>query len=109
MRLILKKDARIEEVQQHGDMPPLQVADTAPRFEDAFIDLLGGAGTAESPLGAIIHRVDGSKEETVIEAQSLTKSLVISPLPTMSISVLSAVKFSACSAPTAPGNPPPSK
>lgn len=44
MRLILKKDARIEEVQQHGDMPPLQVADTAPRFEDAFIDLLGGAG-----------------------------------------------------------------
>ncbi|PCQ07274.1 multidrug ABC transporter ATP-binding protein, partial [Klebsiella pneumoniae] len=56
VRLILKKDARIEEVQQHGDMPPLQVADTAPRFEDAFIDLLGGAGTAESPLGAIIHR-----------------------------------------------------
>ncbi len=52
VRLILKKDARIEEVQQHGDMPPLQVADTAPRFEDAFIDLLGGAGTAESPLGA---------------------------------------------------------
>ncbi|WP_142244053.1 ABC transporter ATP-binding protein, partial [Klebsiella pneumoniae] len=39
VRLILKKDARIEEVQQHGDMPPLQVADTAPRFEDAFIDL----------------------------------------------------------------------
>ncbi|PLP28839.1 multidrug ABC transporter ATP-binding protein, partial [Klebsiella pneumoniae] len=33
VRLILKKDARIEEVQQHGDMPPLQVADTAPRFE----------------------------------------------------------------------------
>ncbi|EIX9502624.1 ABC transporter ATP-binding protein, partial [Klebsiella pneumoniae] len=26
VRLILKKDARIEEVQQHGDMPPLQVA-----------------------------------------------------------------------------------
>ncbi|WP_339359794.1 ABC transporter ATP-binding protein, partial [Klebsiella pneumoniae] len=30
VRLILKKDARIEDVQQHGDMPPLQVADTAP-------------------------------------------------------------------------------
>lgn len=63
VRLILKKDARIEEVQQHGDMPPLQVADTAPRFEDAFIDLLGGAGTAESPLGAIIHRVDAAKRK----------------------------------------------
>ena len=48
VRLILKKDARIEEVQQHGDMPPLQVADTAPRFEDAFIDLLGGAGTSRT-------------------------------------------------------------
>ncbi|MHC0437675.1 ATP-binding cassette domain-containing protein [Klebsiella aerogenes] len=73
VRLILKKEARIDEVQQHNDMPPLQVAETAPRFEDAFIDLLGGAGTAESPLGEIIHHVDGSKDETVIEARSLTK------------------------------------
>ncbi|MCS6038100.1 hypothetical protein LNQ52_31025 [Klebsiella pneumoniae subsp. pneumoniae] len=76
VRLILEKDARIEgrpAAWRHA--PPLQVADTAPRFEDAFIDLLGGAGTAESPLGAIIHRVDGSKEETVIEAQSLTKKV----------------------------------
>ena len=54
-------------------MPPLQVAETAPRFEDAFIDLFGGAGTAESPLGEIIHHVDGNKDETVIEARSLTK------------------------------------
>ncbi|MGG8024276.1 ATP-binding cassette domain-containing protein [Klebsiella aerogenes] len=73
VRLILKKEARIDEVQQHNDMPPLQVAETAPRFEDAFIDLLGGAGTAESPLGEIIHHVDGNKDETVIEARSLTK------------------------------------
>ncbi len=110
VRLILKKDARIEEVQQHGDMPPLQVADTAPRFEDAFIDLLGGAGTAESPLGAIIHRVDGSKEETVIEAQSLTKKFGdFAATDHVDFRGLSAVKFSACSAPTAPGNPPPSK
>ena len=42
-------------------MPPLQVADTAPRFEDAFIDLLGGAGPLNRRWGAIIHRVDGSK------------------------------------------------
>ncbi|MFI3355545.1 ATP-binding cassette domain-containing protein [Klebsiella aerogenes] len=73
VRLILKKAVRIDEVQQHDDMPPLQVAETAPRFEDAFIDLLGGAGTAESPLGEIIHHVDGNKDETVIEARSLTK------------------------------------
>ena len=39
VRLILKKEARIDEVQRHDDMPWLQVTDTAPRFEDAFIDL----------------------------------------------------------------------
>ncbi|VTM53625.1 ABC transporter multidrug efflux pump [Klebsiella pneumoniae] len=75
VRLILKRTRALRKFQQHGDMPPLQVADTAPRFEDAFIDLLGGAGTAESPLGAIIHRVDGSKEETVIEAQSVNEKV----------------------------------
>lgn len=63
VRLILKKDARIEEVQQHGDMPPLQVADTAPRFEDAFIDLLGGAGTAESPLGRLSIALTAAKRK----------------------------------------------
>lgn len=73
VRLILKKEASISDVQKAGDMPPLEVAETAPRFEDAFIDLLGGAGTAESPLGNIIHTVGGSREDTVIEAQTLTK------------------------------------
>jgi ABC-2 type transport system ATP-binding protein len=34
-------------------MPGIELEETAPRFEDAFIDLLGGAGTAESPLGAM--------------------------------------------------------
>lgn len=73
VRLIIKKEASISEVQNAADMPPLEVAETAPRFEDAFIDLLGGAGTAESPLGKIIHTVEGSHEDTVIEAQTLTK------------------------------------
>lgn len=49
------------------------MTETAPRFEDAFIDLLGGAGTSESPLGAILHTVEGTPGETVIEAKSLTK------------------------------------
>lgn len=73
VRLILKKEASIEEVRSHASLPPLEIAETSPRFEDAFIDLLGGAGTAESPLGAIIHSVEGSHDETVIEAQTLTK------------------------------------
>ncbi|VEB94153.1 ABC transporter ATP-binding protein [Citrobacter koseri] len=54
-------------------MPEITINDTTPRFEDAFIDLLGGAGTSESPLGAILHTVDGTPGETVIEAKELTK------------------------------------
>lgn len=46
---------------------------TSPRFEDAFIDLLGGTGASESPLGAILHTVEGTPGETVIEARALTK------------------------------------
>ncbi|VZZ87062.1 protein of unknown function [Escherichia coli] len=41
-------------------MPEIDINETTPRFEDAFIDLLGGAGTSESPLGAILHTVEGT-------------------------------------------------
>lgn len=61
-------------------MPEITLNETAPRFEDAFIDLLGGAGTSESPLGSILHTVEGTAGETVIEAQELTKNLAISRL-----------------------------
>lgn len=54
-------------------MPEININETTPRFEDAFIDLLGGAGTSESPLGAILHTVEGTPGETVIEAKELTK------------------------------------
>ncbi len=40
---------------------------TTPRFEDAFIDLLGGAGTSESPLGCNIAYGGRYTGETVIE------------------------------------------
>ena len=73
VRVILKKSATAETLKQVPGMPELEMEETAPRFEDAFIDLLGGAGTSESPLGAILHTVDGSPDETVIEAKQLTK------------------------------------
>ncbi|WP_072567904.1 ATP-binding cassette domain-containing protein [Enterobacter sp. SA187] len=73
VRLILKKEATADDIRQAPGMPDIEIAETAPRFEDAFIDLLGGAGASESPLGAILHTVTGSVDETVIEAQSLTK------------------------------------
>lgn len=74
-------------------MPEITLNETAPRFEDAFIDLLGGAGTSESPLGSILHTVEGTAGETVIEAQELTKNLAISRLRTMLISSYSAARF----------------
>lgn len=73
VRLILKKGAQAEAIRQASGMPAIEIEETTPRFEDAFIDLLGGASTSESPLGAILHTVEGEKEETVIEARSLTK------------------------------------
>lgn len=73
VRLILKKDAVAEDIRRARGMPEIEITKTAPRFEDAFIDLLGGAGASESPLGAILHKVEGTPDETVIEAQQLTK------------------------------------
>ena len=73
VRVILKKSATAEDLKRAPGMPELEIAETTPRFEDAFIDLLGGAGTSESPLGAILHTVEGTADETVIEARQLTK------------------------------------
>lgn len=73
VRMILAKDASVEELTQALNVSPENISQTEPRFEDAFIDLLGGAATQESPLGKILHTVEGKPGETVIKAESLTK------------------------------------
>ncbi|MCS2172152.1 ATP-binding cassette domain-containing protein [Scandinavium sp. TWS1a] len=73
VRVILTKDANADVIRSTDGMPEIEIIATTPRFEDAFIDLLGGAGTSESPLAAILHTVDGTPGETVIEAKALTK------------------------------------
>ncbi|EOL9019151.1 ATP-binding cassette domain-containing protein [Cronobacter dublinensis] len=55
-------------------LPDTTLRDTASRFEDAFIDLAGGAALRESPLGAILHDIPGSRDDVVIEARELTKT-----------------------------------
>jgi ABC-type multidrug transport system ATPase subunit len=53
-----------------------EIVPTAPRFEDAFVDLLGGGPKGESALGGA-NRPGGSKVETdgaVVEARGLTKT-----------------------------------
>ncbi|MFP1496290.1 ATP-binding cassette domain-containing protein [Escherichia coli] len=73
VRLILRKNRHARQYRHADGMPEMNINETTPRFEDAFIDLLGGAGTSESPLGAILHTVEGTPGETVIEAKELTK------------------------------------
>ncbi len=73
-------------------MPEITLNETAPRFECVYRSAWR-AGTSESPLGSILHTVEGTAGETVIEAQELTKNLAISRPRTMLISSYSAADF----------------
>ncbi|MBJ3816601.1 ABC transporter ATP-binding protein [Shimwellia pseudoproteus] len=54
-------------------LPTERMETTQPRFEDAFIDLLGGANSNESPIGDVLHTIEKNPTETIIEARELTK------------------------------------
>lgn len=71
VRVILKEGSDAEALRA---LPGATLRETAPRFEDAFIDLAGGAALRESPLGAILHDIPGSRDDVVIEARELTKT-----------------------------------
>ncbi|RAX03105.1 MULTISPECIES: ATP-binding cassette domain-containing protein [unclassified Photorhabdus] len=73
VRLILKADASPQELLSQLKQPDAEIVKTAPRFEDAFIDLLGGGSTRHSELAKIMPRIAANPTETVIEAQDLTK------------------------------------
>ncbi len=73
VRLILKKQGSIDEVRQALHLDESQIKTTAPRFEDAFIDLLGGGPQSTSALAEVMHPNDGDRQETMIEARNLTK------------------------------------
>lgn len=73
IRLILKKDRSAEQLLASLNLPDAQISLAEPRFEDAFIDLLGGSPENESELAKIMPMVKGNPQEVVIEAQSLTK------------------------------------
>lgn len=73
IRLILKKDQTAEQLLAELNLPSAELFPVQPRFEDAFIDLLGGNPESESILASIMPQIEENKDETVIEAQSLTK------------------------------------
>ena len=70
IRLVLSPGASPPTASDLG-APEAEVAPTAPRFEDAYVDLLGGVPKEESPLTAA--RQGGSHGDTVVEAVGLTK------------------------------------
>lgn len=73
VRLILKPDVDHSQLLPLLNQPNAEITEAEPRFEDAFIDLLGGGPASESALAKIMPKVTGSHQETVIEAQELTK------------------------------------
>ncbi|WP_413721248.1 ATP-binding cassette domain-containing protein [Sodalis sp. RH23] len=73
VRLILKKDADRSGLGRALGLSDADIEETAPRFEDAFIDLLGGGPATQQALADIMPQVTGDRHETVIEARGLTK------------------------------------
>lgn len=73
LRLILKENADHFALLQALEQPEAELLEAEPRFEDAFIDLLGGGPDHESELAKIMPQVKVDPAETVIEAQQLTK------------------------------------
>ncbi|OWO84442.1 multidrug ABC transporter ATP-binding protein [Photorhabdus luminescens] len=73
VRLILKPDATPQQLLNQLELPDAEIIKAAPRFEDAFIDLLGGGSTRRSELAEIMPRIAANPTEIVIEAQDLTK------------------------------------
>ncbi|MBQ4772845.1 ATP-binding cassette domain-containing protein [Pectobacterium versatile] len=73
VRLMLKPDADRASLLSALHLEAGSLHDTDPRFEDAFIDLLGGGPASDSSLASIMPQIDVSRGETVIEAQALTK------------------------------------
>ena len=70
VRLVMKEGSQAP---RRGDLGnDVEVNPTPPRFEDAFVDLLGGGPKTESPLKAQAHK-DRDEGAVVVEAAGLTK------------------------------------
>jgi len=66
LRLLVKKGETLPSL-------PGTAQSTTPRFEDAFIDRLGGGPGGDSALAAQMDPISGDKNVPVIEATTLTK------------------------------------
>lgn len=74
IRLILKDGSDPERLRQQLPTQAITLKPTDGRFEDAFIDLLGGIETKHSVLADIMPPIEVKAGEIVIEAKALTKT-----------------------------------
>ncbi len=73
VRLIVKANTDSHALLTQLNCPNAEWLAAEPRFEDAFIDLLGGGPSQRSELAKIMPEIPPSPDETVIEAVDLTK------------------------------------
>ncbi|AIJ06830.1 MULTISPECIES: ATP-binding cassette domain-containing protein [Edwardsiella] len=73
LRLILQEGCDHRQIPAALGLAQAELQEAEPRFEDAFIDLLGGGPHQASALADIMPQVNADPAQTVIEAQALTK------------------------------------
>ena len=74
IRLILGKNANSDEAAKRLGIEQSAWAEVSPRFEDAFIDLLGGGPSKKSVLAEILEQKESKSDTPIIEAIDLTKT-----------------------------------
>jgi len=74
VRLVLKQGAPLPDPAAVGAGPQARLAPVRPRFEDAFMDILGGGPGGESVLSRVIADAPRQgNDQVVIEARELTR------------------------------------
>ena len=72
IRIVLKKDATLPDIAKYNPGKEATLEQVKPRFEDAFMDLLGGGPKEESPLIKLIPKIENDNKP-IIEVKGLVK------------------------------------
>lgn len=73
IRLVLRPGRETPAPGELGASADATIARSEPRFEDAFVDVLGGGPGSESALTKLSHEVAGKPGDVVVEALDLTR------------------------------------